>query len=225
MSLRIPPPPSAGADGLVDGAPLGEASGPPAGLGASGGFFTEAEAEPKTRLSGPMLLVIVVALAGGVLLAMRQLGLGPRLSMLEVKIDYPLDGETKANKNHKAILNDLKSSGIEQVPLEKVQMNPFEWKSLAAQEPVVAGPKEEDPAEVARRALEARRVYVKDSLSRLQLNSVLAGRVPVARISGELVKVGDVLGGVFTVKTITGRAVELEADGERFTLALGESAK
>ena len=58
--------------------------------------------------------------------------------------------------------------------------------------------------------------------SALDLNSVLLGSTPVARISGNTVRVGDILDGIFRVKSISARTVNLEVDGKLYTLSLGE---
>ncbi|MFN7430836.1 MAG: hypothetical protein ACK5TP_09670, partial [bacterium] len=51
-------------------------------------------------------------------------------------------------------------------------------------------------------------------------NSVMAGGRPVARINGRLVRVGDKLDEVFRVAAITGRGVQIQADGHVFILEL-----
>lgn len=222
MSLRIPSsipaddvstdPASQGADGM----------GPPQGLGPAGGFFAEGDVEPKRRLSGPVILGMVVAAAGLMLGAMRLAGIGANLDLVNVQIDYPLDGEGGPKKDHAKILSDLKTAGVEQVPLDEIQMNPFEWKALRAPE-AVATSKGPDPAELSRREREQRVAQLKDAAGKLQLNSVMAGRVPLARISGEMVKVGDKIGQYFTVKSIDGRSVEIAADDQVFMLSMAEA--
>lgn len=48
----------------------------------------------------------------------------------------------------------------------------------------------------------------------------MAGGRPVARINGRLVRVGDKLDEVFRVAAITGRGVQIQADGHVFILEL-----
>lgn len=217
MSLRIP-------SSVTPDNSAGEASpaaAPPPGLAPAGGFFAEGDIEPKRRLSGPVILGLVVATAGLMLGAMRLMGIGANIDLVKVKIDYPLDGEGGPKKDHTRILSDLKDAGVAQVPLEAIQMNPFEWKTMRAPEPV-AQEKGPDPAELSRIEREQRAQTLKSALAGLQLNSVMAGRVPVARISGEMVKVGDKVGEFFTVKSIGGRSVELTADDQTFTISIAD---
>jgi hypothetical protein len=222
MSLRIPSTIPAEEPSAGNATPPTDGAGPPQGLATAGGFFAEGDVEPKRRLSGPLILGLVIAAAGLMLGAMRLAGIGANLDLVNVKIDYPLDGEGGHKKDHTKILSDLKTVGVDQVPLEEIQMNPFEWKALRAPE-AVATDKAPDPAEMSRREREQRIASLKDAASKLQLNSVMAGRVPVARISGEMVKVGDRVGEFFTVKSIDGRAVEIAADDQVFVLSMAEA--
>ena len=52
----------------------------------------------------------------------------------------------------------------------------------------------------------------------------MMGRVPLARINDELVRVGDFAGESFKVVEILPLAVTLEADGKKFTLELAEES-
>lgn len=219
MSLRIPDPspvPAEGAD--AQQAPLTNpfAAGP-------GGFLAANELDSKRgRFSGLMVLALVVVMAGGVLMGMRRLGMGPQLALAEIKIDYPLDTDPlNASQDHERILNDLLNGGnVSRVPLEMVQTNPFSWRSLMPREAATAGT---NTVDLTRQQAEQRRQVIKDAASNLILNSLMGGRVPMARIDGQLVRVGDRVGEHFTVKSIAGRAVELEGEGHIFTLKMGEN--
>ena len=78
-------------------------------------------------------------------------------------------------------------------------------------------------AEAARIAAENRR-KIDTKFNSLTLNSVMAGRVPVAMISGKMVKVGEEIDGMFIVGAIRPkeRTVELLADGRTYTLTMEE---
>ena len=67
-------------------------------------------------------------------------------------------------------------------------------------------------AERARHDAELRRGKVQTALAQLKINGIIGGSNPVARISGEAVRVGDTIGDppLFRVKSIQGRSVELE---------------
>lgn len=176
----------------------------------------------RGKHSGAMVLGLVLCIAGATLFGMRSLGNAGKIALLDIKIDYPLDGASKASlKDQQLVLQDLRSSTeLKQVPLEEVQMNPFEWRGLGPAETQRAGPGV-DPAELSRRAREQRQRDIDMAFGRLVLNSIIGGRIPVARISGEMVKVGGKVGEYFTVLSIDGRSVVLVADDKQFVMTLG----
>ena len=184
--------------------------------------------EPSSgRKSGILVLAVVLVAAGGVLFAMRTLGTRTPLKIADIKIDYPLDSNADVKSDdHLKVLHDLRSVGnVAQVPLRDLQGNPFEWpfaqKTFTPQNDTMSEAERE--AERVRREREALLRRRQDAFRSLTLNSVVGGRVPVARISDQVVRVGDPVGEFFTVKSITGRSVELKAeDGQLFILQLGE---
>lgn len=201
----------------------------------SGGFATLADVGaaavsapgnlPKPRKFGGMMVLVVVVLVGAALLfGMRKLGSVKRIQMVDFKIDYPLEKaeRDRLSKDHEEILRDLQTSGnVVQVPLEQVQANPFEWK--LTERKVERGPDDAAlAAERSRKEIEARRREIESRAGLLKLNSVLAGAVPCAKISGTLVRVGDTLDETFMVEKIEGRTVTLSAEGMTFNLSLGE---
>ncbi len=221
--------------------PIPGAGAPPAGsptqAKAGGGFTTLADvaaaagntnpgALPKPKKLGGMVMLLVVALvAAGLLLGMRKLGMTRRIEMVDFKIDYPIEKAElqRLSKDHEEVLSELKASGeLVQVPLDKVQTDPFEWK---LSERRVQRDTQDDAAleaELARKAAEDRKRDLENRAARLKLNGVMGGRVPVANIGGTLVKVGDTIDDTFTVKAIEGRTVVIEADGAEFTVSIGE---
>jgi hypothetical protein len=180
--------------------------------------------EPR-KLGGMALLIVVGIVAATVLFAMRQFGMTRRIEMLDFKIDYPIEKAEmiKLSKDHEEVLRELHSSGeLVQVPLEQVQTNPFEWK--LAEKRVKSEDKDDAAleAELALKAAEALKKKIEGRVAQMKLNGVMGGRVPVANISGTIVKVGDVFEETFTVKAIEGRTVSLEAEGMAFTLEMAE---
>lgn len=92
-------------------------------------------------------------------------------------------------------------------------------------DPVTAAapvPKQIDPAEKARQELASKR---KTEFEKLELSGTTLGRVPVARINGELFKIGDKVGEIFTIKAITQRTVELTHQDSTFVLEQHEKGK
>jgi hypothetical protein len=177
----------------------------------------------RSRVStGTLILLLVVVVAGGVLYIMRQFGLGTRLELVDVKIDYPIDGSaTVSTEQHQQVLASLRdSSTTVQVPLNEVKKNPFQLglrEEEAAPEPTSQSPFDREAAERARR-----KQMIQSTFASLELNSVVGGSVPIARISGDNVRIGDRLKDLFTVRSIRGRSVELVADGEVYILTMGD---
>ncbi len=178
--------------------------------------------------NGIIVLAIVVIVAGAGLVTMRRIGLGSKLELTNLKIDYPLDSALNT-LDHEKVLSELSSKQINnQVPVEQVQKNPFLWDPTMKRDTTVKerpkGPVAADPsAEAARIAAENRR-KIDAKFNSLTLNSVMAGRVPVAMISGKMVKVGEEIDGMFIVGAIRPkeRTVELLADGRTYTLTMEE---
>ncbi|MEO1129652.1 MAG: hypothetical protein AAFX05_08110 [Planctomycetota bacterium] len=170
------------------------------------------------RMSSFVLLIVVIGVAGSVLFGMRKLGLGGKLELIDIKIDYPLEVDKQAtSQDHQEILSQLRSSvDVKQVPPDLVQMNPFEWKG--ASKLVDRGDDVDLAAQEAarlRREREENMRLVDTAFRRLRLNSVKGGRVPVANISGRLVRIGDRIEEHFVIERIEGRQIELRSDDGR----------
>lgn len=181
----------------------------------------------KTKLRGTLLMVAMITVGGGLLYGMRMMGVSKRLTMKDVKIDYPLERaeQSVTRAEHERVIRALASSeNVIQVPLEQVQMNPFALRSDAeAAAPTENGPSAEELA-AARSAKErdARVKKLQDALKKLKLNSVVAsGHMPVAQISGQVVKIGDIVAEEFIVGKIKQRSVVLLADGQEYELEIG----
>lgn len=196
-----------------------------------GGGAGEESAAPKKRskLSGSTTLVFSGVLAGaGVLVAMRFFGLGPVGAIASVSVDYQAPENAKAvAADHERVLSTLERSTAAvagQTPTDKLAKNPFQL--VTAQATAETG---EAPVDDGKRAAELlakqkaeRRQKIESTLSQLKLHSVVGGRVPVARLGDQTVKVGDVVAELFTVTAIGGRSVALTVDGETFNLVMDE---
>lgn len=208
---------------------VGESGTDAGGLAGLGADLPGAAAGARLR-SGVVITIAVVAVAVGTLFLMRKYGLGGGLQFVPVKIDYPVDAGAQPlarDPQRERVMQDLESSGkIVQVPLDKLQCNPFELEPDHTGP--VAAPTDDGSAERdrARREQESLTRTIDATYAALQLHSVLTGAVPIARISGQAVRVGDRVGGdVFTVRAIHGRTVDLEPvamPGKIYTLSLGE---
>ncbi len=174
--------------------------------------------------TGILLLIVIIVAAGGILYTMRRMGMSARLEIVDVNIDYPLDERIGFDAEERdRLLKDLEESGrIVQVELKDLKMNPFAWDGAESIDPT------EDPAiraareaaERARVAVEKRQREIENAADRLEVRSIMGGRTPIANISGNIVRVGDVLEDFFTVIEIKTRTVVLQVD-DRF-LEIGE---
>ena len=183
-------------------------------------------AESRTIPKQYIIVGFVLAVSAGLLWYMRDQGLGVGFaSGDEVKIDYELDSkasETDA-EHQRALLFDLElSDNPHQVPVEDLNKNPFEMAVLVqGDEPeqmADATPEQEiqtgpTPEEIRERELQR-------TVDGLKLNTVLRGRVSLARIDGKTYRVGDVVESEFLVLSIDDRSVTLGADGKTYVIEL-----
>jgi hypothetical protein len=174
-----------------------------------------------------IFFAILIVVGGGLLFTMRRIGINPMSAiagMADPDIDLTRNG--KAGVDHNRVLRDLSESTVKgQVPIEQVQKNPFEIPD------VIAGQTPDDPeaaarlaADKARKDAEGRRRQVESALGGLKIHGILNGNNPVARINDQAVRVGDTIDDLFTVKAITGRQVELECDGQVYTISIDDEA-
>lgn len=211
-------------------APLMSDSGPDDPGGALGVSLEEGMPGSIGRLgsgrhSGTLVLLLVVVIAGAALWGMRELGKSGMPGFADVKIDYPLDELQLVATDTKGqdILQQLAiSQQVPQLPLERVANNPFEWRGAMIQATTVTSAPVVNQVDQAEQARLARLKAIESEFSRLRLNSVMEGSMPVARISGELVRIGDRVGDYFTVQDIRTRRVILEVDDKTYTLTMGD---
>jgi len=188
------------------------------------------------RSTQSMALAVLLVAGGGIVYGMRQAGIGPLASFATSQMpDYDV---TKApgskTADHQRILKDLAATNITgQVPADKVQKNPFLLADLLGTEPVIPG---EDTSAASERAsqerikrdAEAHRRMIDSELAGMKINGIMGadatGAQGVARLNGELYRVGEEVAQLFIVKSIRPRSVELEAMGEVFTVSLDAPA-
>lgn len=176
-----------------------------------------------------VVLVILVLGAVGAIFAMRHFGMGPAGALAEVDLNYkPTPGGAGVSP-HKVLADLERSRRAVQVPAENITQDPFVLDNTT---PEVAEKPTVDPdlarraeAERLRQQQEARRKAIETDLHKLTLQGVMGGSSPVARISGQLYKVGMPVGDYFTITAIGGREVTLRADGQDFTLTMDDDDK
>lgn|GEM_PF-3284512 len=228
--------------------------------GSDDGFAQEQPAAPQrpqqmnsspSVASGPAIAALIVLIGGGSIFGMRVVSGQAAVSKdaFEMNVTEPVIG-ADFDQRFEATMTALEQSTRPvQVPLGYIPRDPFNFsdKESTGIKPVVTdlpdpiGQAERDRlrAEAMRIAREAqmqreRLVAMQDSLDGYQLQSTLQGPNAVARISGEIVRVGGTLSyeikheeaenetSFFTVESIGGRtAVLLADDGSRYELQIG----
>jgi hypothetical protein len=152
---------------------------------------------------------------------MRRYGMQSGLKFDTTEVAY-----TRDDANHKRAAEFQKlvaqmSAADKELPA--VDKNPFKLMGAEAGDATVdAGPVVDDAAEKAKRLAAEREKALETELTELKLGSIMMGRVPLARINDELVRVGDMAGENFKIVAIEPQTVTLVADGKKFTLTLAD---
>lgn len=188
----------------------------------------------ESKLSAHMAVAVgVVAVGAGVIYAMRYIGMQAGLDEQVVSIDYTSESNNSDfNKRFGTVMEQLDESTIA-VQLSEYRSfvdAPFARPSAMANNDIVRP--EPGMSEAERLALQRKRDEelarqrrfdeVISEAKSFKLQGVVGGSRPAARVSGQAVAVGSKLGSYFTVTNITGRSVEIEGDGLRFELSMGE---
>jgi hypothetical protein len=174
-----------------------------------------------------MVIALVLVVSTSSLYLMRKQGKGAGMTFQVTKIDYELDQAAKANAEQQRILAELvRTSAPRQIPADRIHKNPFIIEGHGTS-PGVFDPELERQrmAEQERTERQRRQQEIKSRAGSLELNGVMGGPVPLARISGRTVRVGDTVADLFVVAAIHQRSVDLLADGEMFTLEMIESGQ
>jgi len=192
---------------------------------------------------GTLLLFIVAVIGAGSLYAMRvtqsDLGSAAVSEDVEARIAQVLARMASPNKADQPIAAQQESlqalfrdtSTIvamfaddptqQQIPIEYVQKNPF---AIALPGSGKDGKGEVAVVPVRDRSEELRRRALETELSRLELQTVMQSRNPVAVINGQLVQMGQSIGS-FTVTRIEGLWVELSSGNHVFRLEMKKAGE
>jgi len=190
----------------------------------------------KSRIDTQMMIAGVVLLIGvGAVYGMRYLGMAAGLDEHAVSIDYTSQSTTpEVNKRYSEVMTALDDSTRVRQFSDEVDLpeHPFAREALGdgSDLPMDPGMSDEERLAMQRQrefenARTAHENEIASELYSFQLQGVIGGKRPAARISGHAVRVGMELGSHFTVVEITGRTVIIEADGSRYELAMGQPAQ
>lgn len=219
-----------GADSQGEDTPAGQSGSLLADLRGSGAVEgpSDAPALPgRVRRPFPtqhLVTLLVVVAGGGALVAMRQYGMGAGMKFDKAaKVDFVETVSMKRTPEQERILTDLQR-GVTAAPPQAadIQKNPF--KLVQGQAPAIeaVGP---DPDADAKRTAEERKrreSEINSALAAVTLNGVMGGAVPLARVNGEIVRVGDKVSNLFIVAAIQGRSILLTADGQAFIVEMSQ---
>jgi hypothetical protein len=188
--------------------------------------------------SSVIAMALVVLVGAGLVFAMRKIGVQGVAASTLIAADLDLDKVRSADAfEHKKLVADLKASRVDrQVDVDNLRRNPFTMP-----EAVQDARRKREQEEQARRAqtpdphnqmhgfqaaangdnkAAARAQAVAKEAAELKLQSVVAGSVFLARINGQVYRVGDQVGEFFIIMDMDGRSVTLTADGQIYVLTM-----
>lgn len=175
-------------------------------------------AKPSRRVSMQTLVLALVLVASGAsLYMMRKQGMQGGLKFNKVTVAPEIEKVSAATSAAEVrILADLARSSMPATSdAERLQKNPFLLDTPAATPTAAAVP-------VAQKLNDDRQAMIREKLAGVRLNGVMQGPVPLARINERLMRVGDLVEDIFLVAQIHDRSVDLIADGQTFTINMGE---
>ncbi len=236
LGEQAPPTSSGSGGGMIAGGVFNpnmlESAGSP---GSGDPASTELFAKPKSPFRGQTFFIGAVLVMGiGVVVGMRQLSIAAAKAGEMYSLDFKPEAEdVEAVAKFDRVMRDLELSGRPmQVPLDKLTKSPFTFSfndepvqiedgedmSLAQLREAQRQAALEEQRQAA--AVEARNNEIMSALAEMKVQSVLGGGTPVARVSGEAVREGDMLG-IFRAVKISGRTVVLEVDDRYFAIQMG----
>lgn len=179
----------------------------------------------KKKYSQTGVAMLVLIGAAGVIIGMRQFGMGPAVSFAGLELSYEPAAGAPTIETTKVLNNLDRSRHAVQIPTRYITQDPFVLEATEA------APKTDDSIErqmaekekreaAQRKAQQARARELQSAYEKLHLQSCMLGSTPMARINNQIVKVGMSIGEFFTVTQITGRQVTLQADGKDFIITL-----
>jgi len=183
-----------------------------------------AAAQKRVVATSQVLVVIVAIVGGGSIYWMRQMGMRSGMDFDARPVSFKSEFSHEDQARFQQILHELELGDLlVQIPSQEAGSNPFflgivkpDQDAENAREAALRA--RERAAADALRAREAQQKQISDALGRMRLGTIITGRVPLATINDEIVKVGDDVMELFQVVDITSQAVTLEAQGERYVI-------
>ncbi|MFZ4428958.1 MAG: hypothetical protein ACOYPS_01260 [Phycisphaerales bacterium] len=169
-----------------------------------------------------IVMVLVVLVSAVAVVGMRAMGTRGGIAMGNDEVQYTAQ-DADVGLRFAKVMGDLaRVQRPLDVALGEFGRSPFMIRSATATANAsTSDMTPEQRAEKERRdRQETRRRQIDESFASLTIQSIIGGRVSLARISGDVYSEGDVINGLFKVVSIEDRTVHLEADGQRFELTL-----
>jgi len=167
-----------------------------------------------------MVAALVILGASGGIFVMRQVGLGAASVIASIVVDYD-PNEFKKGATDPAVLEELARGRMAvQVPAEVIENDPFRLEAARTEVAVVEAPRPVVSAEELAR--QQREKKIKDASGKIEVQSIMGGPIPLARINGTMVRLGDTLLEVLKVESIQGRMVVLRGGDQLFGYTMGE---
>ena len=195
-------------------------------LEAASALDTPTSAEKSSPSKQYMIVGFVLAVSAGLLWFMRGQGLGVDMAdAKDVKIEYEVDEKAASDdikRQHEVMFNLELSEDPVQVPADEIKKNPFAMAALTGED-------DEPETQVATKETEKPRGPTPEEIreqqldhlaASLKLNTVLKGRVSLARINGKTYRIGDAVESEFILLSIEDRTVTLGADGITYEIEL-----
>lgn len=191
-----------------------------AGIGATQNTHREPLEDLLKKLlsSQVMVVAVVLVVSIGSLMFMRSSGMGAKTSIKAVKLDYEPPSAAQSAEQARILAELERSLAPLNISASSVSKNPFTMKE--SDQPLDAATPQDDGSKAAK----AREEEIKNALSQIVLNGVMDGPVPLARINGRTVRVGDTVNEIFIVGEIHDRAIDLIVDNKTFTVSMGDTA-
>lgn len=224
LAAGLSPDESAGIPGLAGFGPA--PTPPPMGTGSD------------SKISGQVVIAgVVLVLAAGAIYGMRFVGLNATTGGKDVKIDYTAQTSTpEMNRRFGRVMTELDDSMSAVQFASGTDLPPAPFTRPNTEEPtldtIIEQPNSMDDLErLARLAAEQRRLeqeqrsaMLEGEVARLIVQSIIGGRVPVARVNGQPVTVGRMLGS-FEVIEISGQSVYIRNGDLTYELPMGMPAR
>jgi hypothetical protein len=192
------------------------------------GMEGDANAPRKVKVNAQaVVLVIILGVSAAALASMRHIGIKSGIdfnngSKTPVQPAAAQDEPEKAAR-YDRIMKDLQQL---QTPLDIALGELAKIPALIPTDQKVAKPFEEirptGPSDEDNKKSSdmARIAASREAAKKLELQSVMGGKVPLARIDGKFYRIGDLVNEKFIVRAIDHRSVVVEANGETFEVEM-----